>query len=132
MGWYIIIFWGGVTVKMWSLGLVIVCVSLVLWCTLCKCLVTSMWGCWVQNWYYPCYICAVFYRGGVILINFWWIKCYSISVLYFLLLEICTCGSLGGCFHAYLWYWKYHITLCGGYGYPCILWRWIVKIIDFW
>ena len=49
MGWYIILFWEGVAVKIWSLGLVIVCLCLLLWCTLCKCLVTSMWGRWVQN-----------------------------------------------------------------------------------
>ena len=42
--------------------------------------------------------------------EFWIIECYSISVLYFLLLEICTCGSLGLCFYANLCYWKDNMT----------------------
>ena len=37
VGWYIIIFWEGLALKIWSLGLVIVCVSLLLWCTLFDC-----------------------------------------------------------------------------------------------
>ena len=74
-------FWEGVAVKIWSLGLIIVCLSLVLWCTLCECLVTSTCGCWVHNWYYTWYICAVFYGSGVIFMHFLWIKCYYIHVL---------------------------------------------------
>ena len=75
------IFGGGVAVKIWILGLVIVCLSLASWCTLCECVVTSMWGRWVQNWYYPWYICAVIYGGKVIHMIFFWHKCYSVSAL---------------------------------------------------
>ena len=49
MGWNIIVFWEGLAVKIWSLRLEIVCLSLLSWSKLCKWLVTSMWGSWVQN-----------------------------------------------------------------------------------
>ena len=75
------ILWEGVAVKIWCLGLVIVCFSLVTWCTLCKCLVTSIWVSLVQKWYYPWYICVIFHVGWLILMNFWRIELYFIHIL---------------------------------------------------
>ena len=69
MDWDIIVFGGGSSEDMYF-GAGNCILSLVPWCTLFKCLETSGWGHWVHNWYYPFYIFAVIYGGGVILMNF--------------------------------------------------------------